>query len=32
VLARVRLNENDAMVPDLAALEQHLHAALAAAA
>lgn len=32
VLARVRLNENDAMVPDLAALEQRLHAALAAAA
>ncbi|WP_287598056.1 chemotaxis protein CheW [Thermomonas sp.] len=32
VLARVRLGENDAMVPDLAALEQHLHAALAAAA
>lgn len=32
VLARVRLNENDAMVPDLAALELHLHAALAAAA
>ena len=32
VLARVRLNENDAIVPDLAALEQHLHAALAAAA
>lgn len=32
VLAHVRLNENDAMVPDLAALEQRLHAALAAAA
>ena len=32
VLARVRLNENDAMVPDLAALELRLHAALAAAA
>ena len=32
VLARVRLNENDAMVPDLATLEQRLHAALAAAA
>ena len=32
VLARVRLNESDAMVPDLAALEQRLHAALAAAA
>lgn len=32
VLARVRLNENDAMVPDLAALEQRLHDALAAAA
>jgi chemosensory pili system protein ChpC len=32
VLARVRLNENDAMVPDLAALEQRLHAVLAAAA
>ena len=32
VLARVRLNENEAMVPDLAALEQRLHAALAAAA
>jgi chemosensory pili system protein ChpC len=32
VLARVRLNENDAMVPDLAALEQRLHAALAVAA
>lgn len=32
VLARVRLNENEAMVPDLAALEQRVHAALAAAA
>ena len=32
VLARVRLGENDAVVPDLAALEQRLHAALAAAA
>ncbi len=32
VLAHVRLNENDAMVPDLAALEQRLHAAMAAAA
>lgn len=32
VLARVQLNENEAMVPDLAALEQRLHAALAAAA
>lgn len=32
VLAHVRLGENDAVVPDLAALEQQLHAALAAAA
>ena len=32
VLARVRLGENEAMVPDLAALEQRVHAALAAAA
>ena len=32
VLARVRLGENDAVVPDLVALEQRLHAALAAAA
>lgn len=32
VLARVRLNENDAMVPDLAALEQRVHEALATAA
>ena len=32
VLARVGLGENDAVVPDLAALEQQLHAALAAAA
>ena len=32
VLARVRLGENDAVVPDLVALEQRLHAALATAA
>lgn len=32
VLSRVRLNENDAVVPDLAALERSLHEALAAAA
>lgn len=32
VLSRVRLNEDDALVPDLVALEQHLGKALAAAA
>ena len=32
VLSRVRLNEDDALLPDLAALEEHLGEALAAAA
>jgi len=32
VLARVRLNENEAVIPDLEALEQALHGALASVA
>ena len=32
VLSRVRLNDDDALVPDLAAIEEQIAAALAAAA